>query len=649
QMQRVAIARALANDPDIILADEPTGALDSQTSAQIMELIREIARDKLVVMVTHNPELAKRYADRTVQFQDGRLVYDSNPVEDEAAKTEYTLKRTSMGFLTALKISGKNIATKKWRTALTAFASSIGIIGIALILSLSNGFDIQISKFESDTMTGFPVLISRTTAKVDFDKMKERRNEMLGITRKENKYPAVDVIYPYDPSADSMTHTNVFTPEYLEYVEKIDPEWISGISYIRLVNMNLLRSDGEKATPLAASSIQFSPYPASLKSGGTSYLESSYDLLEGEYPSAPADLVMIVDAYNRLDSSIVKALGLDAEAESIPLERLVGLELRAVPNDLFYRPAGNYFVINGNPSNLMDLYEDPQAIRLKVTGVVRGKDDMKLSVLSPGIAYSDQLSRDFIGNAKDSQVVIAQQAADYNILTGKAFSEGEAEIVMDGTLSGMTSRMPGGSAAKMTKADVLSMLGADGKPYMITLYPMDFTTKENVVAYLETWNDDKELEDSVIYDDLAATFTSLSGGIMDAITIVLIAFAAISLIVSLIMIGIITYISVLERTREIGVLRALGARKKDITRVFNAETFIIGAFSGAMGILIARLLIFPANRILENITELPDIARLNPLHALALAVLSVSLTLLGGLIPSKIAARKDPVEALRTE
>ncbi|WP_346938857.1 ABC transporter ATP-binding protein/permease [uncultured Clostridium sp.] len=652
QMQRVAIARALANDPDIILADEPTGALDTHTSIQIMELIKEISKDKLVVMVTHNPELANDYADRIVEFRDGEIKSDSNPFYDDLDTSDYKLKKTSMSFFTALKLSGKNISTKKWRTALTAFASSIGIIGIALILSLSNGFDKQIGEFENSTLSGFPIMINQKTAEVDMDAMREQHKELVSNSVNENQFPDVDYIYPYDPSENSIEHTNVFTDEYIEYIENIDPALLSGMSYTRLVNMNLLKSDGKTATPVNTSLINFSSYPNSLNLDTKGYLESNYDLLAGSYPTEKTDLVLIVDSYNRLDNSMLEALGIDSESETVSFDDIINKEFKLALNDDYYKQMGNIFTINGTPDNLIDIYNNDNAITLKIAGIVRSSKDSKLEILSPGLSYSDELSQYFIDNAKNSEIVKVQQDANYNVLTGKPFGDATAGTSMPTNPMAAMSPMGGANSSStpnVTKDDVLSQLGATSTPFAITLYPKDFTTKDSVLDYLNSWNDGNAVEDSIIYTDLAATFTDLSGGIMDSITLVLIAFAAISLVVSLIMIGIITYISVLERTKEIGVLRALGARKKDITRVFNAETFIIGSCSGLLGILISYLLTFPINIVLKNLTDLEGVAKLNPVHAIILIIISVSLTLLGGAIPAKMAARKNPVESLRTE
>ncbi|MEK3795256.1 ABC transporter ATP-binding protein/permease [Paenibacillus sp. FSL R7-0204] len=647
QMQRVAIARALANNPDIILADEPTGALDSETSEQIMELIKTIAEDKLVIMVTHNPELAENYADRVIRFSDGHAISDSNPLATQKISSAYKLKQTSMSFFTALKLSGKNIATKKWRTGLTAFASSIGIIGIALILSLSNGFDKQISSYETGALSNFPISINQTAVNL----------QNAGPPGKENteltSYPAEKKLFPYDPTVNSAMHVNVLTKEYMKYLEGIDPKLLDGVSYTRSVNMNWLVKDGDKAAALDKSKITVAPYPSKQGGDSGSYLEQYYDLLEGKFPTEKTDLVLIVDQYNRLTNAAVDALGLDYEAKSINLSDLVGTQLKLINNNDYYKKNGEQFVVNATGGDLKDLYNSPKAVTLNIVGVLRAQEGSRISTLSPGLIYSDELAASFIADAQKSEIVLAQEKADINVLTGQGLSDGLAGSGSTGPMGGSPIMNAGQNAAAgmaaLTKENALAALGATDIPTAVSLYPIDFSAKESVNAYLDKWNEGKAAEDQVQYTDLAAIVTNISGGIMDGITMVLIAFAAISLVVSLIMIAIITYISVMERTKEIGVLRALGARKKDITRVFNAETFIIGACSGILGIGITYLLTIPVNAVLYNLTELKNVAQLNPLHALILGVISVLLTMLGGAIPAKMAAKKDPVTALRSE
>lgn len=637
QMQRVAIARALANDPDIILADEPTGALDTSTSEQIMKLIKEIANDKLVVMVTHNPELAEEYADRIVKFKDGEILDDSNPYLEVSKVTEYRLNKTSMGFGTALKLSGKNIGTKKWRTALTAFASSIGIIGIALILALSSGFQIQIDNFQRDTLSEFPIIISQTAVNTNIESMNRVRGEMS--SERELKSTDSKEVFLYDPSEGAFMHNNEFTNEYIEYVNKIDPKILNSIGYTRLTGMNLLRQINGEIKPVTLTgnggnsnsqgmsqgmnTMGLSSYPESIDDSSVSYLEKNYDILSGEYPKDETGLVLVIDEQNRINYSVLEGLGFETDAmKNIKFEDIVGTELKLIPNDDFYLETQlGTFLPN---RDFERLYNSERNITLKIDGIVRLKDDSSYGIISNGIAYSDRLVQKIIDIEINSKIVKAQLSSNYNVISMEPLNE-------------------------TSKEAFLSYLGGESTPYMIYLFPTDFTSKDLVLEYLDEYNVGKSDEDIILYTDLASTMSEMTGGIMNAITLVLIAFASISLVVSLIMIGIITYISVLERTKEIGVLRALGARKKDITRVFNAETFIIGGFSGVLGISIAYLLSIPLNIIIERLTKLPNVAQLNPLHAILLILISLALTLIGGAIPARMAAKKDPVEALRSE
>ncbi|GGC99687.1 ATP-binding cassette domain-containing protein [Enterococcus wangshanyuanii] len=642
QMQRVAIARALANDPDIILADEPTGALDTTTSEQIMDLIKEIADDKLVIMVTHNPELAEQYADRIVNFRDGHVLHDSNPYLEAEDSSHYELKKTSMSFWTALKLSGKNIATKKWRTGLTAFAASIGIIGIALILSLSNGFQKQIDAFQSDALAEFPIIVSQQAVNMDEESLSEMRAEGP-LTKKD--FVKSDEVYLYNPEENSVTHKNNINQEYLDYLNKIDADSVRSIGYTRVVGMNLLRKVDETVSPVSVSSstagngggqgsssassgmtsmngVGLSSYPAPFKKGEESYLEKNYDVLAGAYPKSDTEMVLVVDNKNRIDENSMKNLGFDIEnIDSIKFDDIVGTELKLIDNDQYYEKTnlGNFVPKN----NYAEMY-DNAGMTLKISAVVRQKEDVQVAMLGQGIAYSDTLVEEIIDREKDSDIVKAQKDSDVNVMTMEQL---DADA----------------------KQSLLAYLGGDASPMMVYIYPKDFDTKDQIVDYLDDYNDGKENKDKVVYTDLASTVTEMTGGIMNGITLVLVAFASISLIVSLIMVGIITYISVLERTKEIGVLRALGARKKDITRVFNAETLIIGACSGLLGIIIAYALTFPVNQVIENMTSLTNVAQLNPIHALLLVAISIILTLIGGSIPARMAAKKDPVEALRSE
>jgi len=624
QMQRVAIARALANDPDIILADEPTGALDSSTSVQIMELIKEIAKDKLVIMVTHNPDLANTYANRIIEFQDGSLIKDSNPIKkEEKTKEKFKIKKTAMSFVTALKLSFNNIITKKGRTLLTAFASSIGIIGIALILALSNGFDIQINKFEENTLSSLPIVISEQAIELD--------EEMLSsLQEKDEKeeYPSLEKIYPQKPLDEVMVHTNKLTEEFINYVEKISDEKISGISYMRTTALNLVGNINGIYKPISTTSLNMTSIPKKLDEKSTSgVILDNYDLLKGTLPSKKEDLIVIVDSKNRISSSVLDALGLDSNKEEISFDEIIGKEIKLILNDEYYTSLGSYFTLN---TNYEQLYNSDRSITLKVSGIIRGKKDKMLVAAGSGITYTEELIDYVIEQNSTSSIVISQKNSDYNVLTGEKF-----DLT---TPDGLNS-----------KDNLISYLGGDSVPMAIMIYPKNFETKDAIISYLDDYNLEIEDENKILYTDYADTISSLSSNIMDAITIVLIAFSAISLVVSSIMIGIITYISVLERTKEIGILRSLGARKKDIRRVFNAETFLIGLCSGTIGIIIARLLVFPANNIIEHLTDLPSVAKMDPVHAIILIIISVILTVIGGSIPANMASKKDPVIALRTE
>lgn len=621
QMQRVAIARAIVNDPDIILADEPTGALDSKTSKQIMELIKELSKDKLVIMVTHNAELAKEYSTRIVEFKDGNLLNDSNPITNEKEKNDkFNIKKTSMNFFTALNLSFNNITTKKGRTLLTAFASSIGIIGIALILSLSNGFDIQIDIFEKETLSSLPIMISKTSMEMDEDAMLT----MTGQNDELESYTEKEVVYPLDPVTETITHKNIFTEEYINYINDIDPKLVSGISYYRTTALNILNYSNDKYN--IVNTTNFSAIPVNIDSDGVSIMESNYDVIYGTMPSKYNEVVLLVDSKNRLDSKLLESLGYDTSKENISFEDLINKEVKLILNNDYYKSLGDYYTFNQDYDSM---YNSENSITLKITGIIRGKDTNKLTTTTSGILYTYDLLDYVIEKNNESEIVKKQKEVDYNVLTGEKFTNDETGLE--------------------TKDNTLSYLGADTYPMMINIYPKDFDTKEKIIKYLDDYNNKQDEENKVVYTDLASTISSLSSDIMNAITIVLIAFSAISLVVSSIMIGIITYISVLERTKEIGILRALGARKKDITRVFNAETFIIGLCSGLIGIIITYILLIPTNIILENITDLANIARLNPIHAFILIIISLILTLIGGFIPATMASKKDPVIALRTE
>lgn len=622
QMQRVAIARALVNDPQVILADEPTGALDSVTSVQIMDLIREIAKDKLVIMVTHNPEIAETYANRIIEVKDGLLISDSRPVKtSEGKSSEITIKKTAMNYINALALSFHNIKTKKGRTLLTAFASSIGIIGIALILALSNGFQVEIDRFERDSLSQAPIMVMHSAMPMDAEAMQDLMSEEKKLETRTNKKEVAPL-----KDMSSMLHTNLITQDYIDYVENIDSNLLGGLSYERGVMINGLvkNASGETQMLGKASAASWNPVPIATNEGGT-IIDNYYDVIAGRADPTSLNLVLFLSPNNEVSETVLNDLGFDT-SKNVSFEEIMNKEIVIVANDDYYQNRQAIFIPN---QDLENVYNNSKQIKVKIGAIVRGKEGQDLLTSQSGIGMNDVLVQKIIEMNESSEVVKAQENVGYNILSGSPFDTD-----------------PKSTNSKTT---ILGMLGKGGVPTSISIYPKDFDSKDSVIAKLDAYNDGKEKDQKILYMDQAAIISSLSGNIMASITIVLIAFSAISLIVSSIMIGIITYISVLERTKEIGVLRALGARKRDISRVFNAETLIVGLTSGLLGIGIAQLLTYPANAIIESISGLANVAKLNPLHALILIVISMILTLIGGFIPSKIASKKDPVTALRSE
>lgn len=632
QMQRVAIARALVNNPDIILADEPTGALDTKTSKQIMELIKEVASDKLVIMVTHNPDLAKEYANRIIEFKDGEVINDSNPLkETDKGSESISIKKTKMSYLSAIGLSFNNLRTKKGRTLLTAFASSIGIIGISLILSLSNGFQKQIDKFERDTSDAMPVVVSST--KVSSETITNSLNSMS----EKAEYKDSDQLVIAEKEEKSKY--NNLNDDFINYLKSMNQDYLSSLNVQYLANLNLIQTDGssyysldslEKETVMSKINPSFKktiiPYKNFENSEISNILTEYYDLVAGKMPTEKDEVIVEIKGDNTINETLVKALNVTEDDKKV--DSLLNKTIKLVLNNDYYVNYGNNYI-----PKVVDeeLYNNDNNLVLKVVGVIKVRED-KTNLVTPsnGIYYINALQQYVLDVNNESDIVKKQNEIDYNVMTGEKFDLSTEE--------GMKS-----------KEQILGYLGAKTSPSVIYLYPKDFDNKDNITKYLDEYNKGKSDNDKIEYLDQADLITSMSSGIMDGITAVLIAFSSISLIVSSIMIGIITYISVLERTKEIGILRSLGARKKDIRRVFNAETFIIGLTSGLLGILISRLLLIPINILLKNLTDLDNVAVMDIWYSIILVAISITLTLIGGFIPSNIASKKDPVEALRTE
>jgi len=776
QMQRVAIARAIVNNPEIILADEPTGALDSTTSIQVLEILADLAKERLVVMVTHNAELAKRFSTRTIKLLDGEVVSDSNPynsndLENDISKQQFdanvTLsenvdlptekplnnikmkdkvadvaikrkkKRSSMSIFTAFSLSAKNLITKKFRTILTTIAGSIGIIGIALVLSISNGFSLFMSNLEQTTLSSFPITVSSISVDVSSDAFSSPISE-----GGEGTYPDTKLVMPYVPKNQMGYVTfrpNYITESYVDYVKQMEsehPEWLASISYARTVQMHLLTNKGTSASPeyslVDTTSLKATWWQELLSEN---FLMDEYDLLDGAFPTATNEIVLIVNNKNELTVDTLKTLGYvpkliagtSDEYEPYSFSDFIGENGEG--GKVFKLIRNNdYYIQNGTNTDDIPLYEELNSsdfatayenseTELKIVGVIRVKQDAELALLSSGIGYLPSLTEQILADCASSDIVKAQKttyvdvlgngldefefdftAVDsyiaqieevdisqlpyfyynilhfideeaYNDLSSRPFTFGELydDIAqLDETLDDDPTTpidkmlMPladYGFNVQMIKnflnADYVTRMkeiGADTIPTTISIYPASFESKAQIRNFLDSYNDMMQNEIEYIkYNDLASTISASVSQMVNITSYVLIAFAAISLFVSSIMIGIITYISVLERTKEIGILRSLGARKLDISNVFNAETLIIGFASGVVGVLLAVILNFPINMIITNYagSMVQNLARLNPWHGIGLVALSMVLTVISGLIPASLAAKRDPVVALR--
>lgn len=658
QMQRVSIARAIVNNPEIILADEPTGALDSATSVQVMELLKEISKDKLVIMVTHNRELAEKYSTRIVSVKDGEIVGDTMPYdgaddETKAVKSEEfnvtdkekkkKLKKSSMSYSTAIKLSFKNLMTKKGRTLMTSIAGSIGIIGVCLVLAISNGFSNYVNDLQKTVLAGYPVQIAQET----FDTNVLLSMFMGGTSGndKHSQYPDTDTIYQYNPSEmiSSAVIENDFGQDYIDYVNQVKEKgWASSITYSygmettvvgKTVN-SIGRETYEKVNESAGMDFSGLINPKanigwSEMIGGEEFILSQYDLVAGSFPQNKNQVVLVVDSYNQANVSVLLGLGFSKSQKEVSFDDIVGVKLRVVANDdLFAEGENGLFAEKTSESQLEELYKAPVSdtnLEIEVVGVLRPKEGTQLALLSSGINYTSELTQYLLEVNSKSRIVQAQAAsAEKDVTTGLPFNE------------------------KDTYRKAMQKLGGDSTPTGMNIYPKDFEGKEAIIAYLDAWNADNT-SNQVIYVDMSEMATSMLNEIIRIISIVLVCFAAISLVVSSVMIGIITYVSVVERTKEIGILRSLGARKIDISNVFNAETFIIGLMAGIIGVIITYILSIPVNLIIYSLVEIGTLCTLSPWHALLMIVVSFVLTLIAGLVPSSVAAKKDPVEALRTE
>lgn len=717
QMQRVAIARALINDPEILLADEPTGALDSETSLQVMALLKEIAQDRLVIMVTHNPELAEEYSTRIINLRDGQVINDNDPFsgqgDGQASLLDKGMK-TFMSFRTALALSFNNLLTKKGRTFLTAFAGSIGIIGIALILSLSNGVQRYINRIEEDTLSSYPISIEESN--LDIGMIMEA---LMGLDGEEDAEPQDGQITTQPMMGEVMntlaskqdSNNLAAFKDFLESGDSRVAEHANAIRYSYSLPIYVYNEQGvDGVTQVNPAQVMDSlgmaqqqsigGFQAAFAGGGSNdvwqelldnreLVEGQYDTLAGRWPQAWNEVVLLVDENNQVSDYMLYALGLlsqerladnfdamlnDGELDEpqqpeYTYDDFVGMTFKLVLNSAFYEKNGNVWIDQSDSQEYMEEVV-ANSEDIEVVGIMRPNAEAVTQPTTGAVGYTNELKEYVMDAVNQAEIVQEQQAdPDTNVFTGFAFPEDRREEFNFTQLSD-EERARMALLSEEELADLLSTyqenynttyeanlerLGAvnPDNPTRISLYPKDFESKDELAALIEDYNAQETAagreENVITYSDLVGTMMNSVTSIINIISYVLMAFVGVSLVVSSIMIGIITYISVLERTKEIGILRSVGASKKDISRVFNAETFIIGLLSGLLGIAITVLLNIPISMIIQQRTGISGIASLPPAGGALLVLISLVLTVLAGLIPSRMAANRDPVEALRSE
>ena len=722
QMQRVAIARALVNNPDIILADEPTGALDTKTSVQVMEILKKISKDKLIIMVTHNPELAEKYSSRIIKILDGKITDDSDPIEHQKEEKQPDTKkrRTSMKFLTALRLSLNNLMTKKGRTILTSFAGSIGIIGIALILAISTGVQNYINKVEEDTLSSYPITIEEST--VDMSSLMQSmsgENTDNAENKEEEKVYSADIMNDMITTLSNKKQSNNLK-ELKKYLDDGDNEITKNSNSIKYgydLNINLYRANTDNeivrvnpSTVMNAfgmgdmieaqnNSAMSSVFGSSMMTNtdicfemldNQQLLESQYDLVKGNWPKQYNEVVLVLKEDGRIDDYTLYSLGLKDQSElkdkwkavengekldenqestSYSYDDLLNLQFKLLLNSDYYQKQNGLWVNKEDDDNYLK-EKINNAETVKVVGIIKQNEQSAVSTsVTSGIGYTKQLKEYVVEKSNDAQIVKEQKEnKDVNVFSGLKFPTDEDTSTMENLTAEQRmamSKLSSEEIAQMMETysankdasyeKNLQKLGAVDidTPTSISIYPKDFESKDKISSAIEEYNqkqrNDGKEENTISYTDIVGTMMKSVSQIINTISYVLIAFVAISLIVSSIMIGIITYISVLERTKEIGILRAIGASKKDISRVFNAETLIIGLISGLIGIGITVLLTLPINSMIYAVTGVKVVTAVPFKAGVVLVLISMFLTIIAGLIPAKIASKKDPVIALRTE
>ncbi len=706
QMQRVAIARALVGNPDILLADEPTGALDTATSVQIMDLLKKIAKDRLVIMVTHNPELAEEYSTRIIKLLDGKVTNDSNPYSasdkdvNKAQTKQKNANRTHMSFFTALSLSLNNLLTKKGRTFLTAFAGSIGIIGIASILSLSNGVQKYIEKVQEDTLSSYPITIEEAT--VDMTSMMETMTNEKSIKDEEkadNVVTSQNIMMDLMETLSSETTENNLE-EFKKYIESDDSnikENSTAIKYSYNLDLNIFKKDEKGGYKQVNPSKIFDDKnvpPMMMTSevweemlDNQKLIESQFDLLAGRYPTNYDEIVIKVDENNTISDYSLYSLGLkdieefndayekilkgekveEAEVTSYTFDELLNLKYKVLLNTDYYEKESNMWVNKSSDEKYLNEKLE-NAIELKVVGIIKENEEATSTSMTGNVGYTHKLTEYVINEINKKDIAKEQlKNKEINVFTGTKFSDNKkmdyssltneqkqyiASLSQEELAEFMANYTDTASATYEDNLRTLGIVNLNN-PAMISIYPKDFETKNTISDEIEKYNqkmiDEGKEENKIVYTDYIGIMLNAVTSIVDMISYILIGFVGISLVVSSIMIGIITYISVLERIKEIGILRSIGASKKDISRVFNAETFIVGLLAGVIGIGVTLLLLIPTNAIIKAVSGTSNLAKLPVAGGIILIIISMILTVIAGLIPAKMAAKKDPVEALRTE
>lgn len=654
QMQRVAIARAIVNDPQVILADEPTGALDSETGIQVMELLKEISADRLVIMVTHNRELADEYSTRIVNMVDGNLLSDSNPYTDEEVQAEEQNsiqaqaecaaqgakpKRSRMTIFTAFGISLRNIKKKIGRTFLVSFAGSIGIFGIALVLAISVGMGNYVDYMQTEAVGDTAITLGETTA-YSLSRILSVMEDASGGGVQQ--YPDIQAVDPYQ--RESFSAKSSLTENFIKYIQNIDQSWIKAMNYTYSVQMHVLEKVGESSYALRTNWANY----AHQMIEEDELIEDNYDVLfKSEssatgYPADYTEVSLVVDKFNRITPGTLTSIGIPLSRNEqgaynlVPFTDIVDREYELVLNDGWYtrQENGTFKAATGNFGSIAEEHK----VKIKIVSILRVKNNKATNWLSSGIAYLPELSEFLVNDARDSAVGRAQfESTDRNVLTGAAFTRPQfgTEEEKDGVV--LTAYM-----------NALKNIGAYTVPTSIMIYPKSIDAKKNINEYVNTWNVEHP-DEEVLYMDITELAISLLSTFIDVVTYVLVGFSAVALLVSTVMISVITYTSVVERVKVIGILRSIGARKVDISNLFNTETLLVGTFAGTMGVLFALLVGLLGNKVITLIVGVTGIIQFSWGIVLGMLALSIGLTLLAGLIPAFIAARKDPVTCLRTE